>query len=140
YLKSNLRDLANHYHAQYQDKEQADQKVANFGEATRWYGQYISSFRTDAETPAINYQLADLQLENKDFAGAAREYERTAYDYSKHDRAAAAGYAAVYAHREHLKVVEEQSKRAARRDTVASSLRFSDTFPDHEHAPKILGA
>ena len=28
----------------------------------------------------------------------------------------------------------------ARRDTVTSSLRFSDTFPDHEHAPTILGA
>src|SRR6185295_15039510 len=73
YLKSTLRDLANHYHAQYQDKSAAENKAANFGEATRWYGQYISSFRTDAETPAINYQLADLELENKDFAGAARE-------------------------------------------------------------------
>ena len=46
----------------------ADQKVANYGEAARWYGQYIASFRNDAETPAINYQLADLQLENQDFA------------------------------------------------------------------------
>src|SRR4029450_2075988 len=140
YLKSNLRDLANHYHAQYQDKEQAAQKAANFGEATRWYGQYISSFRTDADTPAINYQLADLQLENKDYAGAAREYERTAYDYAKHDRAAAAGYAAVYAHREYLRVVDEQNKLTARRDTVTSSLRFADAFPDHEHAATILGA
>ncbi|MGH8239132.1 MAG: tetratricopeptide repeat protein, partial [Steroidobacteraceae bacterium] len=140
YLKSNLRDLANHYHAQYQNKEAAEQKVANYGEAARWYGQYIASFRNDAETPAINYQLADLQLENKDFAGAAREYERTAYDYAKHDRAAGAGYAAVFAHREHLKVVDEQTKLTARRDTVTSSLRFAETFPDHEHAATILGA
>jgi outer membrane protein assembly factor BamD (BamD/ComL family) len=140
YLKNNLRDLANHYHAQYQDKAQAEQKAANFSEAARWYGQYIASFRTDAETPAINYQLADLQLENKDFAGAAREYERTAYDYTKHDKAAGAGYAAVYAHREYLKVVDEQNKLTARRDTVTSSLRFADAFPDHEHAATILGA
>lgn len=140
YLKSNLRDLANHYHAQYQNKAAAENKVANYTEAARWYGQYIASFSTDAETPAINYQLADLQLENKDFASAAREYERTAYEYAKHDRAAAAGYAAVYAHREHLKVVAEDSKLAARRDTVTSSLRFADTFPDHEQAAPILGA
>ncbi|HEY7638577.1 MAG TPA: tetratricopeptide repeat protein [Steroidobacteraceae bacterium] len=140
YLKSNLRDLANHYHAQYQDKSAAENKVANYNEAARWYGQYIASFSTDADTPAINYQLADLQLENKDYASAAREYERTAYEYAKHDRAAAAGYAAVYAHREHLKVVAEDNKLAARRDTVASSLRFADTFPDHEHAATILGA
>ena len=140
YLKSNLRDLANHYHAQYQDKAAADKKAANYTEAARWYGQYIASFSTDPETPSINYQLADLQLENKDFASAAREYERTAYEYAKHDRAAAAGYAAVYAHREHLKVVAEDSKLNARRDTVTSSLRFADTFPDHEHAATILGA
>jgi cellulose synthase operon protein C len=140
YLKSNLRDLANHYHAQYQDKGAAEGKAANYVEATRWYEQYIASFRDDAGTPAINYQLADLQLENQDYAGAAREYERTAYEYAKHERAAAAGYAAVYAHREHLKVVKEDSKLTARRDTVASSLRFADTFPDHEHAATILGA
>jgi TolA-binding protein len=140
YLKSNLRDLANHYHAQYQDKSAAENKVANYGEASRWYAQYIASFRNDAETPSINYQLADLQLENRDYAGAAREYERTAYEYAQHDRAAAAGYAAVYAHREYLKVVDEQSKLAARRDTVTSSLRFADAFQDHEQAAPILGA
>ena len=33
-------------------------------------------------------------------ATAAREYERTAYDYPEHEKAAAAGYAAIYAHRE----------------------------------------
>ncbi|HET9448442.1 MAG TPA: tetratricopeptide repeat protein, partial [Steroidobacteraceae bacterium] len=63
-----------------------------------------------------------------------------AYDYTMHDRAASAGYAAVFAHREHLKVVAEATKVTARRDTVTSSLRFADTFPDHEHAPTILGA
>jgi cellulose synthase operon protein C len=140
YLKSNLKDLANHYHAQYQDKAAAELKVANYAEASRWYGQYIASFRDDAETPAINYQLADLQLENQDYQGAAREYERTAYQYAQHERAPAAGYAAIYAHREHLKVVPEQDKAAALRDTVNSSLKFADTFPDHEHAPTILGA
>ena len=45
YLKSNLRDLANHYHAQYQDKSAAENKVANYTEAARWYGQYIASFQ-----------------------------------------------------------------------------------------------
>ncbi|MGH8189039.1 MAG: tetratricopeptide repeat protein, partial [Steroidobacteraceae bacterium] len=136
----NLRDLANHYHARYQDQAAADEKVANYTEAARWYAQYIASFRDDAATPSINYQLADLQLENKDYAGAAREYERTAYEYTQHDRAPAAGYAAVYAHREHLKVVAEQDKLTARRATVDSSLKFADAFPDHEHAAVILGA
>src|SRR2546430_13528922 len=35
YLKSNLKDLANHYHAQYQDPKQHEQRAANYVEATR---------------------------------------------------------------------------------------------------------
>jgi len=145
YLKGNLKDLANHYHAQYQgvqptDKNVAELKLASYTEASRWYREYINSFRADPETPGINYQLADLQLEHKDFAAAANEYQRTAYEYPKHERASAAGYAAIYAHREYLKVVSESNKLAARRDTVASSLQFADTFPEHEHAAVVLGA
>jgi len=140
YVKSNLRDLANHYHAQYQDATKADDKPANFAEATRWYGEFIGSFHDDPETPSMNYQLADLLREQNDFAGAAREYERTAYDYQPHDKAAAAGYAAIFAHREYLKVVGDDQKNAAKRATVDSSLKFADTFPQHEHAAVVLGA
>jgi len=140
YVKSNLKDLANHYHAQYQDATKVDEKPTNFAEATHWYRELLDSFHDDPEAPPTNYQLADLLREQQDFAGAAREYERTAYDYPAHEKAAAAGYAAIYAHREYLKVVSEDQKVAAKRDTVTSSLRFADTFPQHEHAAVVLGA
>ncbi len=140
YLRTNLKDLATHYHAQYQDAQETDQKLAHYREARRWYGDYLESFPTDAESPAINYQLAGLILENKDFGEAAKEYERTAYGYPAHEKSAAAGYAAVYAYREQLKVTGEGARDAVRRDTVASSIRFADAFPDHEHAAAILGA
>jgi tetratricopeptide (TPR) repeat protein len=140
YVKSNLKDLANHYHAQYQDASKGDDKPTNFAEATHWYAEFIDSFHDDAETPPMNYQLADLLREQNDFAGAAREYERTAYDYQPHEKAAAAGYAAIFAHREYLKVVAENEQNAAKRATVDSSLKFADTFPQHEHAAVVLGA
>jgi len=140
YLKSNLKDLANHYHAQYQDARQVAEKPANYAEATRWYREFLDSFHDDAQASALNYQLADLLRENGDQAGAAREYERTAYEYPPHEKAAAAGYAAIYAHREYLKVVSAEAKDAARRDTVTSSLKFADTFPQHENAAVVLGA
>src|SRR5207247_8004535 len=104
YLKTNLKDLATHYHAEYQSAEEASEKSANYREAIRWYGDYLESCPTDADTPPINYQLADLLLENKDFGEAARQYERTAYEYPRHPKSADAGYAAVYAHRQQLKV------------------------------------
>src|SRR5512136_2676892 len=85
----------------------------------------------------MNYQLADLLLENHDYTAAAHEYEVTAYEYGPHDKAAAAGYAAIYAHRELLKAGGDATD-AARRDTISSSLRFADAFPQHEQAAVVL--
>ncbi len=140
YLKTNLKDLATHYHAEYQSAEKADERLANYHEALRWYGDYLKSFPTDADSPPINYELADLLLENKDFGEAARQYERTAYGYPPHSQSAGAGYAAVYAYREQLKAAAGEQRDAVKRDTVASSLRFADAFPSHEHAAAVLGA
>jgi tetratricopeptide (TPR) repeat protein len=140
FLKANLKDLANHYHAVYQDAQLAEQKPANYAEALHWYGEYLASFPTDADSPPINYQLADLRLEHGDFGEAARQYERTAYGYPAHAQSAAAGYAAIYAHREHLKIATEEQRDAVMREAVTSSIRFADTFPQHEHAAAVLGA
>src|SRR3989454_8155023 len=143
YLKLNLKDLATHYHAQYQSANEGDEKLANYREARQWYGDYLDSFPTDADSPPINYQLADLLLENRDFGEAARQYERTAYGYTPHPQPAAAGYAAIYAYREQLKVAAPTGKDQQdliKRDTVASSLKFADAFPQDEHAAAILGA
>src|SRR5204862_2261369 len=67
-------------------------------------------------------------------------YERTAYGYPPHAQSAAAGYAAVFAHREQLKGAEEKDRDPLKRETIASSVKFADTFPDHEHAAAILAA
>src|SRR5262245_18701250 len=139
FLKSNLKDLASHYHAQYQKAELAEEKPANYTEALHWYNEYLTSFPTDPESPPINYQLADLVMEHKDFGDAARQYERTAYSYAPHPQASAAGYAAIYAHREDLKVAAEDQQEKVKRETVASSIKFADTFPQHEHAAAVLG-
>lgn len=140
YLKTNLTDLANHYHSLYQDPALVDDQLENYTEASHWYREFLSSFPAEPESPSINYQLADLLLENEDFAGAATEYERTAYDYEPHEQAAAAGYAAIYAYRKQLENVDEAAHPAVLRATVASSLRFADAFPDHENAAVVLGA
>ncbi|HEY6838007.1 MAG TPA: tetratricopeptide repeat protein, partial [Geobacteraceae bacterium] len=140
FLKTNLTDLAHHYHALYQDREHAKEKGENFQEAEHWYGEFLASFPQDAESPSINYQLADLLLENRSFARAAVEYEKTAYAYPVHEKSAAAGYAAVYAYREHLKTVPAEEKDKVKRETVRSSLKFAETYPKHEKAAIVLGA
>jgi tetratricopeptide (TPR) repeat protein len=140
YLRSNLEDLANHYHALYQEEKVAADRPGHFKEALHWYRAYLESFPDDAETPTIHYRLADLLLEHEDFGEAAREYARTAYDYAEHERSAAAGYAAIYAHRQHQKAALPREEVAIRQEAVNSTLRFVNRFPAHEHAAAVLAA
>jgi tetratricopeptide (TPR) repeat protein len=140
YLKTNLTDLANHYHALYQNPKYKEAKKPNFKEALHWYRQFLASFPKEKESPILNYQLADLFLENRSFAEAAVEYEKTAYDYPPHEKSSAAGYAAVFARRQHFGAVPEADREPVRRQVVKSSLRFAETFPEHEKAAIVLGA
>ncbi|MFZ2949935.1 MAG: tetratricopeptide repeat protein, partial [Desulfuromonadaceae bacterium] len=140
FLKTNFTDLAHHYHALYQDPQHVKEKAENFREALHWYEEFLVSFTQDAEAPAINYQLADLLTENRSFARAALEYEKTAYDYPRHEKSSAAGYAAIYAYREHLRTAAPEEKDKVKRETVRSSLKFAETYPEHEKAAIVLGA
>lgn len=140
HLKTNLTDLANHYHALYRNPRQTKEKPDNFAEALHWYREFLVSFPVESESPAINYQLADLLLENRSFAEAAVEYEKTAYDYPRHEKSATAGYAAVFAYREHLGALPPAEREPVKRQAVRSSLKFAETFPTHEKAAIVLGA
>ena len=140
YLKTNLTDLANHYHACYQDPQQKEKKQENFEEALNWYREFLASFPKETESPTINYQLADLLLENRSFGAAALEFEKTAYNYPQNEKSSQAGYVAVTAHREQLGAVSQEDKDGVKREIVRSSLKFADTFPEHEKAAIVLGA
>jgi len=140
YLKTNLTDLANHYHSLYQNKKYIKNRPENFNEASHWYREFLKSFPKDEQSPAINYQLADLYLENKDYKLAAQEYERSAYEYPVNDKSQKAAYATVYAFREYLKQAPVSQIKNVKRDVIRTSLRLVDTFPKHEKATVVLGA
>jgi tetratricopeptide (TPR) repeat protein len=140
FLKSNLIDLANHYHALYQDKRLYKEKEDNYKEAIYWYREYLGSFPEEKEAPKLNNQLAGLLLEHKDYLDAATEYERTAYNYPTHEESSSAGYAAVYAYREYLKVADQSQRNIIKREIIRSSLKFAENFPTHKHAAIVLVA
>ncbi|MFS1525922.1 tetratricopeptide repeat protein [Microbulbifer sp. 2304DJ12-6] len=142
FLQANLIDLASHYHAAYQNKKFKDKKAEHYREAIHWYRSYLQSFRETERAPEMNYQLAGLMLENRDFHSAALEYERTAYEYPAHKDSSGAGYAAVYAYREHLanhlKAATADQRAVLLREIIRSSLTFADTFPGHDKAPQVM--
>ena len=140
HLKTNLTDLASHYHASYQKPVKAEDKPVHYQEALLWYREFLNSFPVEIESPGINHQLADLLLENRSFGEAAVEFEKTAYNYSSYQKSSQAGYAAVYAYREYLAIIAPEKKDTIKQEVVRSSLKFADTFPEHDKAAIILGA
>ncbi len=72
--------------------------MADYQEAAKWYRSYLRSWPDDPDSAVTNYLLADTLFESKQYLDAAQEYESTAYHYGEHEKAAAAGYAAIIAY------------------------------------------
>ncbi len=134
HLKDNLNDLAQYYHAEAQEKG----AITDYQEAARWYRKYLAYFPGEPDTANTNFLLAEILFESKDFAGATEEYERTAYDYPKHEKSAEAGYAAILSYKEHEATLEGDAKVAWHQQSLDSGLRFADTYPEHPESGAVL--
>ena len=139
-LQTNISDLAVHYHALYRNIQFASQQQTNYDEAAHWYREFIDSFPKDEKTPKMHFQLAEMLLQGKEYGNSAREYERVAYNYLSHENSSAAGYAAVYAFRENLKIASVPARPAVMQEVIRSSLKFADAFPKHDKATIVLAA
>ena len=133
-LKSNQKDLAQYYHA----AAQKTKKPEDYLIAARWYRAMLDSFPKDAEAPATRYLLGEVLFESGRFADAAREYERTAYDYPPHAKSAAAGYAALVAYQKHEDTISGESKALWHRQAIESEIMFATSFPEHAESARVL--
>ena len=133
-LKTNLKDVAQFYHAQ----AQRTKNVADYQEAAKWYRSYLTSFPDDPGSAVTNFLLADTLFESKQFLDSAKEYESTAYRYGNHEKAAAAGYAAVIAYGKQEEISSGEAKAAAHGRALDSSLKFAQTFPMHPESAQVL--
>ncbi|HWW29500.1 MAG TPA: tetratricopeptide repeat protein [Steroidobacteraceae bacterium] len=133
-LKTNLRDVAQYYHAQ----AQRTKDVADYQEAAKWYRSYLTSFPDDPGSAVTNYLLADTLFEGRQYLDAAQEYESTAYHYGNHEKAAAAGYASIVAYGKQEETLSGEPKAALHRKTIDSSLKFAQSFPAHPESAQVL--
>ena len=133
-LKTNLKDLAQYYHAQ----AQKTKSPGDYQEAARWYGGFITSFPDDPESAATNFLLADTLFESKQYLDAAQAYEFTAYAYGTHEKAGAAGYAALVAYGKQEESLSGDAKAKMHARGVDSSLKFAQTFPLHPETAQVL--
>ena len=133
-LKTDLKDVAQYYHA----RGQKSKKAEDYAGAAHWYRVYLSSFPGDPDSAATNYLLADVLFESKQYADAATEYQHTAYDYPNSSRSAEAAYAALVADQKNEDGLAPESRAAAHQRSIASALRFAQTFPEHSESPVVL--
>ncbi len=133
-LKTNLKDVAQYYHAQ----AQRTKSVADYQEAAKWYHSYLTSFPDDPDSAATNFLLAETLFESKQYDEAAKEYESTAYHYGNNDKAAAAGYAAIIAYGKQEETLSGEAKAAVHSRSIDSSLKFAQTFPGHPESAAVL--
>jgi cellulose synthase operon protein C len=133
-LKKNLQDVAQYYHAQ----AQRTKSLSDFQEAAKWYRSFITSFPDAPETAATNFLLADTLFESQQYLDAAQEYERTAYSYGAHDKAGAAGYAAIIAYQKQEEASSGEAKATMHARGIDSSLKFAETFPAHPQSAQVL--
>ncbi len=134
YLKTNIEELARHYHALAQKSKQP----ADYREAARWYSEFVQAFPTDAGTPQMNFLLAEVLFEGARYEQAAIQYEQTAYGYAPHRYSAEAGYAALLAHDKRAQQLKGKEQADYRRRAITSAVRFAETFPKDKHAAAVL--
>jgi tetratricopeptide (TPR) repeat protein len=133
-LKTNLKDVAQYYHAQ----AQRSKDVADYQEAAKWYRSYLRSFPDEPGSAVTNFLLADTLFESKQYLDAAQEYESTAYNYGNHEKAAAAGYASIVAYGKQEEILSGEPKATLHLKTIDSSLKFAREFPAHPESAQVL--
>ncbi|HEU0199598.1 MAG TPA: tetratricopeptide repeat protein, partial [Burkholderiaceae bacterium] len=137
-VKTHLAELARHYHASAQKSKKSD----DYKEAVNWYRMYLDSFPSDPQAAQNNFLLAELLFEDRRYAEAAAEYEKSAYQYPRHAKSGDAGYAALLAYAQQEKSIEEKRAagdlRAVQLAGVDSALRFARAFPDDARGAAVL--
>jgi tetratricopeptide (TPR) repeat protein len=133
-VKTALAELAQRYHSSAQkSKAQAD-----YAEAAKWYRQWLAEFASDPEAAEYNFLLAEILYESGQYAAAATEYEKTAYEYPTHAHSADAGYSALLAHTAEQKGIAGDALAPLQRTGVDSELRFAAAFPADSRTPAVL--
>jgi tetratricopeptide (TPR) repeat protein len=133
-LKTNLKDLSQHFHA----TAQKSKRIEDYNVAAHWYRERLSSFPDDAESADTNYMLAEALFESRQFAEAATEYEHSAYQYPTGARSATAAYAALVAYKNQEELLPAADKAAWHARATDSGLKFAETFPAHPESAVVM--
>ena len=133
-LSKNSEDVVKHYHS----RAQKSKTMQDYQTAFLLYRQHLKSFGQSDNAQKINFLYAELLFEAKQYELAAKEYEKTAYQYRRFGGDAEAGYAALLAYAELEKQATGKQKETWGRLSVGSAMRFGKKFPADKRAADVL--
>lgn len=139
-LKAHILDLAGHHHA----LAQKSKKPADFATPTAWYKQYLDTPPVAADQAAVNDLYAQTLFSGQHYSEAVTEFERTAYSYEGYERSSEAAFFALVAYQAQIRQLpadteeEQEVKDQWRERSIASSMKFASTYPEHEQVPQVL--
>ncbi len=117
---------------------QKSKKVDEYREAARWYRTYLESFPDDPDSFGTHYLLSETLYESQDYQGAATEFTKTAYDYPRNPRSAAAAYAALGSFAKYEASLPPAEKIEAHKLAVDAGVKFGTSFPEHPDSAGVL--
>jgi cellulose synthase operon protein C len=133
-LKLNLKDVATYFHA----NAQKSKKIDEYREAARWYRTYLESFPDDPDSFGTHYLLSETLYSSEDYQGAAVEFTKTAYNYPRNPRSAAAAYAALGSYTKYEDKLPAAEKVEAHKFAVDAGVKFGTSFPEHPDSAGVL--
>ena len=133
-LKVNLKDVATYFHANAQKSKKADEYL----EAARWYRTYLESFPDDPDSFGTHYLLSETLYSAQDYQSASVEFTKTAYNYPRNPRSAAAAYAALGAYAKYEEKLGAAEKAEAHKLAVDAGVKFGTSFPEHPDSAGVL--
>ena len=133
-LLKNSEDVVRHAHSE----AQKHKSMVAYQTAFLAYRQHLKWFRQTKKSHRLNFLYAELLFESGNYERAAKEFEKTAYQYLRFGKDAEAGYAALLAFTEAEKHATGKQKETWSRLAVGSALRFGKTFPDDKRSAEVL--
>lgn len=127
-------EVVKHYHA----AAQKSKSMQDYQTAFLLYRQHLKWFGQSDNAQKMNFLYAELLFEAKQYELAAKEYEKTAYQYRRFGGDAEAGYAALLAYSELEKQATGKQKETWGRMAVGSAMRFGKKFPADKRAADVL--
>jgi len=126
-IENNVIDLATYYHANSKDKD----KAINAAKSEKWYRYYLTYYSDSPQAQKLNYKLAELLNDTKQYVKAINEYEKSAYQYTNKDSKAA--YAAISLYKK-----PKLNDHRWRNRLKNSHLKFFNEFSTHKYSDNVL--